>query len=80
LNPTESDASLREFQVKESYEIISIVWIHSEKSFGSVEKLGAFASLVRFKRDEVEVEEMLENDEFTVVDEIVFTKVEDFNG
>jgi hypothetical protein len=66
--------------VKESYEVISIVWIHSEKKFGSVEKLGAFASLVRFKRDEIEVEEMLENDEFTVVDEIVFTKVEDFNG
>jgi hypothetical protein len=66
--------------VKESYEIVSIVWIHSEKAFGAVEKLGAFASLVRFKRDEVEVEEMLENDEFSVVDEIVFTKVEDFNG
>lgn len=66
--------------MKESYEVISIVWIHSEKCFGSVEKLGAFASLVRFKRNEVEVEEMLENDEFTVVDEIVFTKVEDFNG
>jgi len=66
--------------VKESYEVVSIVWIHSLKVYGAVEKLGAFASLVRFKRDEVEVEEMLENDEFSVIDEIVFTKVEDFNG
>jgi len=62
--------------VKESYEVVSIVWIHSLKVYGA----GAFASLVRFKRDEVEVEEMLENDEFSVIDEIVFTKVEDFNG
>jgi hypothetical protein len=66
--------------VKESYEVVSIVWIHSLKVYGAVEKLRAFASLVRFKRDEVEVEEMLENDEFSVIDEIVFTKVEDFNG
>lgn len=66
--------------MREFYEVISIVWIHSEKVFGSVEKLGAFASLVKFKRDGVEIEEMLENDEFSVVDEIVFTRVEDING
>lgn len=66
--------------MREFYEVISIVWIHAEKQFGSVEKLGAFASLVKFKRDGVEVEEMLENDEFSVVDEIVFTRVEDING
>lgn len=63
--------------MKKHYEVINIVFIHSEGCFGSVEKLGAFASNVRYTKDGIEYEELLENDEFSVVDEIVFEHIEE---
>jgi hypothetical protein len=63
--------------VKEYYDVTNVVYIHSEKVFGSVEKLGAFASLVKYTKEGVEHEEMLENDDFSIVDEIVFHHVEE---
>ena len=66
--------------MKEHYEIINIVYIHEEKIFGTVDKLGAFASMVRYKKGEIEYEELFENDEFAIVDEIVFHHVEEDNG
>ena len=45
--------------------------------YGSVEKLGAFASNVRYTKNGIEYEELLGNEEFIIMDEIVFTHVEE---
>ena len=72
--------SWRVFRVKEYYEVISIVYIHDEKVYGTVEKLGAFASKVKYKKDDIEYEELFENSDFSIIDEIVFHHVEENNG
>lgn len=61
--------------MKEFYEVISVVYLQEEKCFGTVENLGAYASVVRYKIDEEEVEELFDNKDFIVVDEIVLTHV-----
>jgi hypothetical protein len=49
--------------------------------YGSTEKLGAFASIIKYTIDGVEHEELIDNDEFAIMDELVFTHVEeDYNG
>lgn len=65
--------------MKEYYDIIYIVYIHSENCYGTVEKLGAFASLVKYNFAGEDIEEMLENEDFTIVDEIVHQHVEESN-
>ena len=74
------DASWLGSLVKEYYEVINIVYLHSMKVYGTVEKMGAYASVVRYKIDEVEHEELIENDEFAIMDEIVFEHVEEEEG
>lgn len=64
---------------KEYYDKIIIVFLHEENVFGEVEKLGAFMSEVTYKKDGKEITEMVENDEFAIVDEIVFHHVEEDN-
>jgi hypothetical protein len=66
--------------VQEYYEIINIVYIYEERVYGTVDKLGAFASLVKYNKDGIDCEVLLENDEFAIVDEIVFHHVEENNG
>jgi hypothetical protein len=44
-----------------------------------LEKLGAFASVVKYNIGEEEVEELIENENFTIVDEIVHQHVEESN-
>lgn len=61
--------------MKEFYEVISVVYLQEEKCFGTVENLGAYASVVRYKINEEEVEELFDNKDFIVVDEIVLTHV-----
>ena len=56
---------------------MSIVFIHKEGVYGSCEKLGAFASTVKYTKDGIEHEVVLENDEFSIMDEIVFDHVEE---
>jgi hypothetical protein len=63
--------------VKESYDVINVVFIHEEKTFGTVESLGAFASVVKYEKDGLEIEELLENEDFAIVDEIVFTHIQE---
>lgn len=63
--------------MKEYYDIINIVYIHSEQCFGTVEKLGAFASMVKYNKDGNEYEELMENDDFTIMDEIVHKHIEE---
>lgn len=65
--------------MKKYYEIVNIVFIHSERVYGSVQQLGLYASKVRYTKNGVEVEEVIENDDFTVMDEIVFEHVEEEN-
>lgn len=65
--------------MKEYYDIVYIVFIHSENIHGTVEKFGAYASLVKYEKDGLDIEEMLENEEFTVVDEIVHQHIEESN-
>lgn len=66
--------------MKEYYEIINVVYLQSEKIFGTVENLGAFASVVKYQKNGIDYEELFENDEFAIVDEIVFHHVEENNG
>lgn len=65
--------------MKEYYETTYIVFIHSEQCYGSVEKLGAWASTVVYNKDGTEQKELMENEEFTIVDEIVFKHIEGSN-
>ena len=63
--------------MKEYYDRVLIVYIPEDNMYGTVEQLGAFASNVKYKKNEVEHEELLGNEEFIIMDEIVFTHVEE---
>lgn len=63
--------------MKEYYDVVHIVYIHSESCYGTVEKMGAYASIVKFEKDGLGYEELLENEDFTIVDEIVHQHVEE---
>lgn len=63
--------------MREYYDRILIVYIPEDNMYGSVEKLGAFASNVRYTKNGIEYEELLGNEEFIIMDEIVFTHVEE---
>jgi hypothetical protein len=63
--------------VREYYEIINIVYLYPEKCYGSVENLGAYASVVKFNKDGEERHELFDNEDFVIVDEIVFTHAEE---
>jgi hypothetical protein len=65
--------------VKEYYDVVNVVFIHSLGVYGTAEVLGAFASKVKYKKDDVEYEELMENDEFSIIHEIVFTHIEEEN-
>ena len=73
----ELDANWKGNQVKEYYDRVAIANIHDENCYGTVEKLGVYASVVKYVKDEVEVEELLDNEDFVIVDEIVFEHVEE---
>lgn len=67
--------------MREFYDRILIVYIPEDNVHGTVEKLGAFASNVKYTKNEIEREELLGNEEFIIMDEIVFTHTEeDQNG
>ncbi len=67
--------------MKEYYDRVLIVFIHDLGIYGSTEKLGAFASLIKYTQDGMEHEELIDNSEFSIMDELVFTHVEeDYNG
>ena len=63
--------------MKEYYDVISVVYIHSEECHGTVEKLGAWASIVKYNKAGMEYSELMENEEFSIIDEIVFTHIEE---
>lgn len=63
--------------MKEYYDVVHVVYIHSEQCHGSVEKLGAWASVVRYNKNGMEYSELMENEEFSIIDEIVFKHIEE---
>lgn len=66
--------------MKEYYDRVLIVFIHDLGLYGSTEKLGAFASIIKYTKDGIEYEELIDNDEFSIMDELVFTHVEEEYG
>lgn len=65
--------------MKEYYDRVTIVYIHDENVYGTVEKMGAFASEVKYQKGDVEYVVLIENDEFAIVEEIVFQHFEEEN-
>ena len=63
--------------MKEYYDVVHIVYIHSEQCYGSVEQLGAYASMVKYNKNNEEVEELMENEDFTIMEEIIFKHIEE---
>jgi hypothetical protein len=63
--------------VKEYYDKTIIVFLHEERVYGEVENLGLYASKVKFTKDGHEYEELMENDEFTIMDELLISHVEE---
>lgn len=63
--------------MKEYYDIVNIVFIHEERVYGTVETLGLYASKVKYQKDGIEYEEVLDNEDFTVMEELVFEHVEE---
>lgn len=65
--------------MKEYYDRVTIVYIHDENVYGTVEKMGAFASQVKYQKDDIDYMVLIENDEFAIVEEIVFQHFEEEN-
>ncbi len=63
--------------MKESYERILVVYIQSLKICGTIDSLGAFASVIKYKLDGKDYEEVIDNEDFTILDEIVLTHIEE---
>lgn len=65
--------------MKSYYDRVMIVFIHELGVFGTIDKLGAFASLVKYTEDEIDHEEVMDNEDFSIMDEIVFEHIEEEN-
>ena len=63
--------------MKEYYDRVAIIFIHSEGCYGTVETLGTYGSVVKYNKDGEDIEELLDNEDFVIVDEIVFEHVEE---
>lgn len=63
--------------MREYYDRVVVVFINDEGIFGTIDKLGAFASKVKYKKNSEEYEVILENEDFVIVDEIVFEHTEE---
>jgi len=71
------DVNWKGFLVREYFEVINIVYIYSEEVHGTVENLGAYASIVKYQKDGFEYEELLDNEDFVIMDEIVLQHFEE---
>jgi hypothetical protein len=65
--------------MREYYDRVAIAYIHDENCYGTVEKLGVYASMVKYNKGEEDIVELLDNEDFVIVDEIVFEHVEEEN-
>lgn len=58
-------------------ETIYIVYVPNEKIHGTVDQMGLYSSTVRYLIDDVEYEEMMNNEDFIVLDEITIMHFEE---
>lgn len=65
--------------MREYYETINIVFVHELRLWGTCESLGLYASKIKYQKDGIEYEETLDNEEFTVMEEIVIEHLEEEN-
>lgn len=65
--------------MKGYYDRIPIAYIFDERTTGTVDLLGAYASTIRYIKDGKEVSEILNNEDFVILDEIVFEHFEEEN-
>jgi len=65
--------------VVQYYDRVMIIFIHDEGVYGTTEKIGAFASTVKYSKGGIDYETLLENEEFAIIDEIVFEHIEEKN-
>ena len=65
--------------MREYYDRVPIAYIFDERTTGTVETLGAYVSIVKYIKDGKEVVENLNNEDFVIVDEIVFQHSEEEN-
>ncbi len=65
--------------MKEYYDKVTIIFIPDEVVFGTIEQHGAFVSLVKYEKDGIDYEVFLENEEFVVVNELLFEHFEEEN-
>lgn len=65
--------------MKRYYDVVNIVFLHSERVYGTTEKMGLYASKIKYQKDGVEYEEVFDNEDFTVMDEIIFEHIEEEN-
>jgi hypothetical protein len=63
--------------VKESPEIINIVYIYSEKCYGTVGNIGIYASEASYVKDGIEHVEVIDNEDFVIMNEIVLMHIEE---
>ena len=63
--------------MKEYYDKTIIVFLHEERVYGEIESLGLYASKVKFSKNGQDYEELIENDEFTIMDELLISHVEE---
>ena len=71
----ELDVSWKVYQMQEFYDRVLIVYIHTYGINGTIDKLGAYASVIKYVKDGVEYEEMIDNNEFAIMDELVFEHI-----
>lgn len=65
--------------MKEYQDKVTIIHIPDEDVFGTVEQHGAFVSLVKYEKYGIEYEVFLENEEFVIVNELLFEHFEEEN-
>lgn len=58
---------------------IQIVWLHEEQCHGSIVKEGAYVSKVRYQKDGIDYEVYVDNEEFSIIDEIGFEHIEEYD-
>ena len=51
----------------EYYDTIYVVFIPLEQAHGIVDQLGAFASIVKYKKEGIECEMLMDNNDFIVI-------------
>lgn len=55
------------------------VYIFDERVVGEIVKEGLYASVVKYKKDGMQYEILMDNEEFTVIQEVGFEHIEEYD-